>query len=239
MHPSTHPVDVSHLAAFDVDGAVREAAERLGHADRRGFLRGCGITIAGGALGALLPATAWAAGLDKRDRAILNYALTLEYLQSAFYDEALKHGALTGDYKRYGAYVARHEATHVQTLRNTLGSAAVKMPAFDFQGTTSDQAAFARTATTLEEAGVKAYQGQAPNISSPAVLKAAMSIHPVEARHTAWIRNIQGLPPAPQAFNPAAGMSATLATINDTGFVLTAGGAKAGKAVPGTPAMTG
>lgn len=240
MHQNT-PVDVSHLAAFDTDGALQESAERVNHATRKGFLRTSGLVVAGGAVAGLLPGTAWAASLPKGDKAILNYALTLEYLESAFYDEANQKANLTGEYMRFGKLVASHEATHVTTLKKVLGSDAVKKPNFDFKGTTSSQGTFAQTAIVLEDTGVKAYQGQAPNIKTPAILKAAISIHPVEARHAAWIRNIVGMPPAPEAFNPAADMATILAAVKGTGFIATSASASAGSgsAVSGTPAMTG
>lgn len=239
MSKHENQVDVSHLAAFDVDGALQESAERVNHATRRGFLRTSGFVAAGGAAYALLPGSAWAASLPKGDKAILNYALTLEYLESAFYDEANQKAGLTGEYERFGKLVASHEATHVTTLKKVLGSSAIKKPKFDFQGTTSSQSTFAATATVLEDTGVKAYQGQAPNIKTPAILTAAISIHPVEARHAAWIRNIQGMPPAPDAFNPAADMATILAAVKGTGFISATGSAAAGSAVSGTPAMTG
>ncbi len=235
---TSDPVDVSHLAAFDTDGALRESAERVNHATRKGFLRGSGLLVAGGALYGMFPGSAMAA-TPKGDVAILNYALTLEYLESAFYDEANQKANLTGEYMRFGKLVASHEATHVTALKKALGSAAVKKPNFDFQGATSSQSTFAATAIVLEDTGVKAYQGQAPNIKTPAILTAAISIHPVEARHAAWIRNIVGMPPAPDAFNPAADMATILAAVKGTGFISASGSAAAGSAVSGTPAMTG
>ena len=46
-----------------------------------------------------------------------------------------------------------------------------------------------------------AYAGQAGRIKQDAVLKAALSIHSIEARHAAWIRDINGEDPAPAAFD--------------------------------------
>jgi Ferritin-like domain len=68
-------------------------------------------------------------------------------------------------------------------LRKTLGNKAVERPSFDFQGTTEEQDTFAQTTILLEDTGVEAYQGQAGNIKNKEVLRAAISIHPVEARH--------------------------------------------------------
>ncbi len=96
----------------------------------------------------------------------------------------------------------------------------------------------------LEDTGVKAYQGQATNIKTDAVLKAAISIHPVEARHAAWIASIMGQgsgspSPAPAAFNPAADMATILAAVQETGFLSAMGTAGSAGAVSGQPAVGG
>ena len=228
--------DVSSLVAFDVDGALQEAAAR---ATRRGFLRLAGLGAAGVGLSGLLPGVASAAGLPRSDKAILNYALVLEHLQSAFYAEALKAGALHGDSLRFARWVAPHEEAHVHTLQRALGSDAHKKPRFDFRGVTADEAGFTKTAMALEDAGVMAYQGQAGNVRTPAILKAAVSILPVEARHSAWIRDIRGQSPAPEAFNPAAGIEATMVAIKATGFISAEAQAALAKPVAGVPAVTG
>ena len=75
------------------------------------------------------------------------------------------------------------------------------------------------TAITLEDTGVQAYQGQAAFIKSQAVFKAAISIHPVEARHAAWIRQLAHQNPAPAAFNPSMTKSQVLAAVAGTGFI--------------------
>ena len=111
------------------------------------------------------------------------------------------------------------EAAHVQALKKALGSAAVKRPTFDFGSAVQSQSAFTSTAVVLEDTGVQAYQGQAPFIKSDAIFKAAISIHPVEARHAAWIRNLGGQSPAPAAFNPALTKSQVLAAVTGTGFI--------------------
>jgi hypothetical protein len=234
-------VDVTHLAAFDTDGALQEAADRVNQVNRRSFLRGTGAVVAGGAAMALLPGTAWAqGGVPKGDVAILNYALTLEYLESAFYKSANGKGALSGEVARFAKTVGAHEDAHVTALKKALGSKATKKPSFDFQGTTDSEDTFKKTAIVLEDTGVKAYQGQAPNIKTPAILRAAISIHPVEARHAAWIRNLTaGQSPAPDAFNPAADMATVLAAVKGTGFITAMASASAGTPVSGQPSMTG
>jgi rubrerythrin len=233
---------------LDADGAIREAASRVDPVTRASFLRRAAAVTAGGVVvatmfgGSALTAVAGAqsGGSSKGDVSILNYALTLEYLEAAFYKEAVAKAGLTGELKRFGTTVAAHEAAHVQALKKALGAKAVKKPNFDFKGTTAKASTFAATAQVLEDTGVEAYQGQATNIKSPAVLKAAISIHPVEARHAAWIASILGKSPAPDAFNEAKDMAAILAAVKGTGFIAaTARAAAADPATPGQPQMTG
>jgi hypothetical protein len=236
--------DISGAVAFDSDGALQEAAERVG-TTRAAFFRRGGALVAGGLLAGGLPAAlAGAQGVPKGDIAILNFALTLEYLESAFYKRAIRDGALRGQYANFAKVVAAHEQAHVVALKKALGAKAVKKPNFDFKGTTADQKTFAATAMVLEDTGVEAYQGQAGNIKTPAILKAAISIHPIEARHAAWIRSIVGHgsgnpSPAPAAFNPAKDMAQVLAAVQGTGFIPAMRTAGAGSAVSAQPSMTG
>jgi rubrerythrin len=227
------------LSELDRDGAIAEAAAGVDPVTRGAFLRRA-AAITGGAIagGALLSAGPALAATAKGDVAILNYALTLEYLESAFYREAVHKGALRGQLKQFATVVAGHEATHVQALKQALGSKAVKRPSFDFKGTTSSASTFGPTAKKLEDTGVEAYQGQATNIKAKAILTAAISIHPVEARHAAWVAAILGQQPAPAAFNPEASMSTVLKAVKATGF-LGMSGASPDPAMPAQPAMTG
>ena len=220
------------LAALDRDGAIAElghAAEEAASADghsRASFLANGGAVAAGGlAVGALSVALAGAAEsrLSKGDVKILNYALTLEYLEAAFYAKALEQNRLTGNAKTLANVVGAHEAAHVRALQSTLGSAAVKSPRFDFMDTTAKNATFLRTAMVLEDTGVSAYQGQGPKIQSPDVLAAAGAILAVEARHAAWVRDLLGRggdpSPAPDAFSKPMSMSAVLSAVRGTGFI--------------------
>jgi hypothetical protein len=213
-------VDLSGVLAYDTDGALQETAESAQRHSRRAFLRSSGLAVGGAAVaGGLLPAARAVAATPKGDVAILNFALTLEYLESAFYASALKHAGLTGEHQRLARTVHAHEAAHVQALEQALGSAAVKRPSFDFGPAVQSQGAFTSTAIVLEDTGVQAYQGQAPFIESNAIFKAAISIHPVEARHAAWVRNLGGMSPAPEAFNPALTKAQVLSAVTATGFI--------------------
>ena len=171
--------------------------------------------------GALLGLTAEGAKAATRsDIAILNFALTLEYLEEAFYDEALEMGILEGELRLFARIVRRHERAHVRALQGALGRRAVAKPRFNFRGATEDVDTFAATAQVLEDTGVAAYAGQAPLIDSNALLKAAVSIHSVEARHAAWIRDINGEPPAPNAFDEPLTKRQVLRAVAATDFIV-------------------
>jgi hypothetical protein len=134
---------------------------------------------------------------------ILNFALTLEYLEAAFYKEGLKTANLTGDAKKLATEIADHEQQHVDAITQTikkLGGKPVAAPGVKFPFT--DQKSFLKLAQVFEDTGVSAYNGAAPMISSKEVLGAAGSIVQVEARHAAAIRLLNGDNPAPAAFDP-------------------------------------
>jgi Ferritin-like domain len=204
------------LEHLDRDGAIREAADRLPRSSRRGLLRAAGGGIA--ALALWHPATARAA-LSSGDVGILNYALTLEYLQDAFYTEAERKGALAGPAARLTRVVGAVERAHVRALRDVLGRKAVERPFFDFRGVTESPPSFVRTAVAFEDLGTAAYKGQAHLIESPQVLAAAIGIHSVEARHAAWIRYIAGARPAAEPFDQAKSRPETLRLVRATRFV--------------------
>jgi rubrerythrin len=233
-----HDDRIPTLAELDRDGALEEAAARTG-LSRAQLLRRTAFAGGGLIVGGLPAAFSIAQGSGTGDTDILNYALTLEYLEAAFYREAVQRGALDGRLARFAEVVGEHEQAHVEALRKALGSKAVKRPTFDFKGTTDDASAFGDTAKVLEDTGVRAYQGQVTNIKSPAVLKAALSIHPIEARHAAWIASILGTSPAPEAFNPAADMQTILGEVQGTGFITTEQGASPSSGVSGTPNVAG
>ena len=218
--------DRARLTIEDVDrdGAVREAADEVGGHTRSVFLKR-GALIGGGLIAGGLPiaiATSQG-GLPSQDIKILNFALTLEELEAAFYEEAVSNGALDGDLANFAQVVAAHEAEHVTALRQTLGEEAIAKPSFDFKDTTSSKGKFAATAVQLEDTGVAAYLGQAARIQTPAVALAAASILPIEARHASWIRDIQGRGedpvPAPADFEQPKSMQEVQQIVEQTGFI--------------------
>jgi rubrerythrin len=220
--------DEMQVVDFDGDEAVAEAMAGLDEArsTRGALFRRAGVAAAGvGAAAVLFPGIAGArgGGSKKNDVKILNYALTLEYLEAAFYREALAVGGYTGSVRNFAEVVYGHEATHVATLKSVLGSQAVASPTFDFKGTTRKWSTFLRTSKVLEDTGVAAYQGQAPLIHQNAVLAPAGAILAVEARHAAWVRNLLGngktVKPAPAAFSIPMSMSEVLSAVKKTGFI--------------------
>ena len=193
------------LAAIDVHGVNRQAF----------IMRGA---IAAGSvygLAAVGPfvreAIAQGGGGDVE---VLNFALTLEYLEAAFYTQGLKQvNGLGGDAKSLATEIRDNETAHVQALTKTiqsLGGKPVKAPGVDFGNAFSSQRAFLKLAQTFEDTGVSAYNGAAPMIESTDVLGAAGSIVQVEARHAAAIRLMNGQPITDGAFDKSLDMQAVL-----------------------------
>ena len=141
----------------------------------------------------------------------LNFALTLEYLEAEFYNRGLAASGLIPVQDRAAFQViADHENAHVVFLQSTitaLGGTAVRLPNFDFSAGNgsmtgplatvfSDYNVYLAVSQTFEDTGVRAYKGQAANlISSNEILRAALRIHSVEARHAAHVREIRSMRP--------------------------------------------
>jgi len=122
------------------------------------------------------------------DIAILNYALTLEYLEREFYAKVVASGFFTGKVGSLIKDFGSQEATHVEALKGAvskMGGTPVANPNGKFPITSATQVA--ELAYTVENLGAAAYLGQAGNIQSPEVLATALAIHSVEARHAATL----------------------------------------------------
>jgi rubrerythrin len=162
--------------------------------------------------------TAAAAGEDmasqfgEGDLGIVNYALTLEYLETAFYNDAARSGLFKGDDLALIKHIADTEQQHVDALTATakkLGGPPAKAPKAEFP--LKDPKSVLKLAATVENLGAAAYLGQAANISSPDILAAALSIHSVEGRHAAALNVLTGAEPTPDgAFAKAADMQEVL-----------------------------
>ena len=148
------------------------------------------------------------------DLAIVNYALTLEYLESQFYAKVIASGLFKGSVlstlKTFGA----EEAEHVTALKGVamkLGKPA-PMPTGKFPIKSATQVA--TLAATVENLGAAAYLGQAPLIQSKEILAAALSIHSIEARHAATLNLLTKKNPTPNgAFGSPATMQQVLAAV--------------------------
>jgi hypothetical protein len=136
------------------------------------------------------------------DVGILNFALTLEYLEAKFYEEAKSRAKAKGELKSLVNLLAEDEQQHVEALAATvkkLGGKPVAEPKFQFDY--SNTAGFLKLAQAFEDTGVSAYNGAGPMIKSKEVLAAAGGIVQVEARHAAAIRLQNKEEPAPAAFD--------------------------------------
>ncbi len=196
------------LAAIKVHGMTRESF----------LLRS---TLAGAAAYGTLSATGLVtkalADSSSGDVEILNFALTLEFLEAEFYTLAAdKVKGLSDDEAKLTEKLRDDEKAHVDALTATiekLGGKPVAKPEFDFGGAFGDRATYLKTSNTLEDTGVSAYNGAAPAIKSTEVLAAAGSIVQIEARHAALIRLVRNVAPAPQAFDKASKMDAVLKAV--------------------------
>lgn len=185
---------------------------------RRAAVAGGTLALGGVVLAGLPKLAASAAQSPAQDAEIFNFALLLEYVQAAFYGEAVERAELSGELLRFAEVVAEHERAHVEYLREALGSGARAEPTTDFGEATADPEAFGAAAVTLEDVAVAAYNGQAANLTKGA-LRAAARIISVDARHAAWIRSIVGESPAAQAVDAPLSAERATARVEETGFI--------------------
>ncbi len=227
--------DQMNLAEIDSDGAVREAAHEVAGDTRLGFLKKAGLAggavVSGGAVLSALAPSAMAASqvgrppakFGKGDIGILNYALTLEYLEAAFYNGATAAKLpLSAQGAVFLETVTKDENEHVKFLKKALGRKAVAEPKFDFKGANTSVETFMATAEVLENTGVHAYSGQALNIKAAAYVKAALSILTIEARHASVIgllNGSKGMITPNGAFDTPYTAQKVLAAVKSTGFI--------------------
>ncbi len=197
------------------------AAERR-RLSRRGLLGGSAKLAGGGALALSL------AGMPRLGRAqdeatpeavqfesdvdVLNFALTLEHLENAFYRDGIPLFADLGT-DGFGqsvldnlAAIGSHEAAHVVTLTDviaSLGGTPVEEQAYDFEDAYADEESFLATAMALENVGVGAYNGAGQFIEDTDLLTAAGTIVAVEARHASYLNLINDESPFPASFDEA------------------------------------
>jgi rubrerythrin len=196
------------LAAIDIKGVTRQSF----------MLRSALAAGAVYGLGAVTPYVSQALAQDAGgDVEILNFALTLEYLESTFYKEALSMTkGLSGDVKKLAQTIGDNENEHVTALTKAvkdLGGKPAAVPKVDFGDAFSSQKSFLKLAQTFEDTGVSAYNGAAPMIESKEVLASAGSIVQVEARHAAAIRSLNGNPITDGGFDKSLKMDQVLKAV--------------------------
>jgi len=205
------------------DGAVQELARD--DVARKKFLKMSGRTVGSGAAATALGAFIAACGSSKSssssstassasvssattasgsasaasggDLAIVNYALTLEYLEAQFYDKVISSGLFHGPTLSLLKTFGSEEHEHVVALHKvamSLGTPAAR-PVGKFP--LKDAASVTNLAATVENLGAAAYLGQAGNIQSKEILAAALAIHTVEARHAATLNTVLKQSPTP------------------------------------------
>jgi rubrerythrin len=182
--------------------------------DRRNFLKWAGIFGVGTTLAVGGAKNFASAQAEDSDLEILNYALTLEYLEADFYKRGVDNGVLSGRELALVTPIRDHEEAHVGALTSTindLGGTPVKEPKFKYPaGTFDDKKKFLETALVFEELGVKAYQGQVTKVKDVAILGAAAAIAGVESRHAAILADLTGGDPFPATIEATLSMAEVL-----------------------------
>jgi Ferritin-like domain len=179
-----------------------------------------GAAVGAGALlgGWVAPETSAGRPSPAQDARIWSFLLVLEQAQAAFYDAALRGGALRGELLGFARVVAPQEHDHVALVRRRLGGQARPAPAFDFRAATASEVRFRQAAIDLEEAAAAAYIGQGPSLTRSAVADAARIVA-VEARHAAWIRDLAGADPAPRPADPGRTAQDVISELHTKGFL--------------------
>jgi len=189
-----------------------EIARERQRISRRGMLTGA-LKVAGGAAIALSIGTGpsirrMAAAQEMTDLDVLNYALTLEHLEYAFYRDGVGLYTFGNDSRGASidtnlAAVRDHELAHVETLTQVitdLGGEPVAEATYNFGDAYATPEAFLATAAALENTGVSAYDGAGQFLTNPDLLTAAGTIVAVEARHASYLNLLNGEVPFPAAF---------------------------------------
>jgi Ferritin-like domain len=215
------PERLTRSTAADDRAAVQgRPDERLRLTRGRLLARGAasaGALSACGALVGALPRLAASQPSREQDQRILGWLLQVEYLQSAFYAEVERQGALRGELREFAVRVGEHERAHVEALRKRLGGGSPDQPEYDFGDAPADPRRFVAAAVELEEIAVSAFNGQIPNLTRERVMT-AMQIVSVEARHVGWARDLAGRNPAPRPADRPATQEQTRAAMQATGF---------------------
>jgi rubrerythrin len=209
---------IERLVRDDVDRKrfLKMAGAGAGASFGAFVLAACGSSSSSSSSTTAAPAaTTSSSSANTGDLAILNYALTLEYLETTFYEKVVASGFFNGKVASLIKSFGAQEKTHVEALKGAvekLGGTPAANPNGKFPIENANQVA--ELAYTVENLGASAYLGQAPHIQSPEVLASALAIHTVEARHAATLGTLVKKSLTPDgAFAKPADMSTVLAAI--------------------------
>jgi rubrerythrin len=208
--------------------ALQELAQDL--SSRKRFLRMMGGAGAASAFAIFMAAcgddedeSSASAGTQKEkktgaggDLEIVQYALTLEHIETDFYN-----AVIDSDVKPPSRALARtivmirdNEQEHVDALTATVENLGgkPKRPKTNFDAVIEGGAKkILQTAAVVENLGAAAYLGQAGRIQSKEILAAALAIHSVEGRHAAALNTVVGRTIVPDgAFAKSASMEEVL-----------------------------
>jgi hypothetical protein len=181
---------------------------------------GSGAVVAGGAATASWTGggAPFAAQSEDTDAEILQLFLLLEQVQEGLYREAAQTERLHPALRRFAQTAGAHEREHVALLTARLGDRAGPPPRSDFGAAVTDSARFRRAAIELEEATLSAYIAQGANLTRDA-LAAVVPLVSVEARHAAWLRDLAGISPAPDAADAARSERDIMAELREKGLI--------------------
>jgi rubrerythrin len=215
-----------------MSGALQELAEDPG--DRKRFLRMMGGAGAASALAIFIAAcggdddetsssssssgssaTMKSGGSTRGDLEIVQYALTLEHLETDFYNAVIDSGVVKDKALAETAKMIRdNEQEHVDALTGTVKQlgGTPNRPKTNFDAVLEGgEKMVLETAATVENLGAAAYLGQAGRIKSKEILAAALAIHSVEGRHAAALNSVVGKTIVPDgAFAKPASMAEVL-----------------------------
>ncbi len=183
----------------EIEQVDADAVNKLAYYSRRQLLSGATARLAklttGAAVATFGTVMNQAFGQTSSATDVLNFALTLEYLENDYYQRALKAtGLIPASDLAIFTQIAQHEAAHVALLKSVLGTSAVALPTFKYQADTfTNYQTFLAFAQAFEDTGVRAYKGQAGFLKQTDTLTVALQIHSVEARHASEVRRLRGL----------------------------------------------